>query len=273
MADSGGRALVTAQTGSCLLRVAMPRVVDRVGVCHELSAHDNHVCFARGNDFLRFLDARDAAYDRDGNVYVGTFLYRCRPFHVVAVGQVDGGHCVGHPSGFDDEALGNVDGVDVLLREFDEFDRLLDAHTALDKLVSANSHIDGNVVAYAFANGAQHLEWISVSALKASAVMICSLVEQWRQELSEQVAVCRMDLDHVEVSGAQTLHHIAIRVLDSFEISVGHCPDMGVAALNWDRRRRDGFVGAETARRSSSCVHELYRQLRVVAVDCLRKTQ
>ena len=87
--DIGRRAFVAAQARPSLFLHAVVGVIEQLVIAHQLPRHCNHIGFAGGYDLFSFGYGRYAADNGNGNMYLGIGLDLLRPFHIVAMRQVE----------------------------------------------------------------------------------------------------------------------------------------------------------------------------------------
>ena len=79
-----------------------------------------------------------------------------------------------------------------------ELDRLLDVPSAIDPIGGRDAHEDGQAGRHAGPYGARDAQGQPHAVVEAAAIAVVAEIGERRQELVQQIAVCRMDLDHLE---------------------------------------------------------------------------
>ncbi len=178
---------------------------DRPGIAEQRARKTHRIRLPEGHDLLGLRGLRDEAHGDGGNARAGPD--RLGERHLVARTEL-------HLRVVDIAARRSVDHVDAdLLQAPAQHHRLLDVPAALRPVGRRDAIEDRLVLRPRIAHGARDLEGETHAIVERASVCVGALVGDRRDEGMDEVAVCAVDLHHVEARGERVLRALA-EILD-----------------------------------------------------------
>ena len=128
-------------------------------------------------------------------------------------------------------AAGYLEQVYLVLDQLRDFHALVHIQTDIRQVISGDAALDGEPGADRLADSVQSHHQEPCAVLQASAELIGSLILHWGEELGEQPAVSRVDLDHVKSALLTELCGSAVGFHDLQDHLPGHLFHMALGKI------------------------------------------
>lgn len=224
---------------------------------------------ALGQNLLGSLDVGDVTDASHGDVEllvddgrardVEAQLLRITRHHVLDVDRVE------------NPAAREIRIIDIGFGRLEEGDDVLKRGAAFDVFVLADTEVDGHIIAHGLAHGLDELERKAHAVLEGSAVLVRTLVGEWREERAHEVAMRAVDEHHVETRVTQTHGRLAEEVDDLVHLLLGNFLEQLGVHIGREPRHPGLAAGKRIGLRDTPRMQDLARNRRAVAMHLLDK--
>ena len=213
------------------------------GIVHDRAANRHHIRLAGGDDLLGVLRLVNHAHGHGGDVRLALHLFS--EMHHVAGFDRRQPHPWRHIACGGDHIV-HAD----LLQLLGEDHRIVQRQPTFDPILARDAHPNGLASGKGRADGARHFQRKPEATQEIATIFIIAVICEGRAEFMQQIAMGRVDFDHVEsaaVSPARRLNEFVAHPLQALCVQLdGRTPLRCEGLWRWALRRPAAFfIGHE----------------------------